>query len=71
MKTPLGHSAHTFSTPAPPDSDPLYSRILRKIGFGNCKGNLSYETDESGVDLIAVIITAIQATTVESSDSGK
>ena len=71
MEIPLGHFAHTFFTPALPDSDHLYSQVLRKIGFGNYKGNLNYESNESGVDLIAVIITAIQATTVESSDSSK
>jgi hypothetical protein len=58
---PLGSSAHTFSRPALPTSDDLFTQILEKIGFGASGGRLSYETEESGTDLVAVTITAIQA----------
>ena len=58
---PLGSSAHTFSRPALPTSDDLFTQILEKIGFGSSGGRLSYETEESGVDLLAVTITAVQA----------
>ena len=58
---PLGSSAHTFSRPSLPTSDDLFTQILEKIGFGSSGGRLSYETEESGVDLLAVTITAVQA----------
>ena len=64
---PLSSSVHTFSQPAFPDSDQLYSQVLEKIGFGASGGRLGYETDVSGVDLVAVAITAIQASTVDNS----
>lgn len=58
---PLNSSTHVFSRPAFPEDDELYSQILVKIGFADSNGRLSYETDESGVDFVAVAITAILA----------
>lgn len=69
MQLPLGHSAHTFSTPVFPDSDEIYHNILTKIGFGGMGGHLSYKADEFCTDMIAVVITAIQATTIQTIDN--
>ena len=60
---PMASSAHVFHRPAFSEANLLYSQILSKIGFGSSGGNLSYEADDVRcVDLIAVTITAIQAT---------
>ena len=59
-------SAHVFYRPAPPESDLLFSDVLERIGFGATGGRLSYESDEFGADLIAVTITAVQATSIAS-----
>ena len=64
MQLPVGHAAHTFSRPVFPDSDAIYSEILTKIGFGESRGFLSYETDEFSADMVAVTITALLATVI-------
>lgn len=61
---PLGHG-HTFFTKALRDSDLVYSELLQQIGFGKSSGRLTFQSADSGVDIISVTITAILATTTK------
>ena len=60
---PLSSSVHSFIRPPFPESDSLYSQLLKKIGFGEFGGRLVYEADDSGVDNVTLAITAIHAVT--------
>ena len=64
-KIPFFSVAHGFPEPALPESDPVYTELLSKIGFTNWRGHLLYEKQisPSGLDLVTLTIIAIHSIT--------
>ncbi|CAI8002148.1 Transmembrane 9 superfamily member 3 [Geodia barretti] len=65
---PMPSSAHTFSKPAPSETDSVYCRLLSRIGFTNWRGHLMYEvqTGFCGLDIITLTIVAILSVSTSS-----
>ena len=52
-----------FALPALPESDSFYFRVMRRMGFGNSFGHLSFSmSDLEDVAMLEAGITAIHAT---------
>ena len=65
---PMPSSAHTFSKPAPSETDSVYCRLLSRIGFTNWRGHLMYEvqTGFCGLNMITLAIVAILSVSTSS-----